>query len=292
MDLKTTHNTMDNKEIQDTLRLMTSDQADQRHLGWALLYSQHTQDELITFFEWVEEAAIKYDSVSETLRFVISGEIPRDKTLRLFKTRFRASCTQGGLINDRYNPLEEYRNKYCKSININTNDDTGADLSKVICLEHLNVNNHNECIYTTPKSKVERLTIRGEDTLSKIDLDYFDSLKEVSITAYIGGDDILLTQEHMDKLSKLKCKKLYFRFCNIPLLSSDVIFDISKNEHIKIISFNHCRGGIDLRYLIGGSPKKIYRKHPKHVYFEGCSMDIFNEGDFKRAGNIIDTRKW
>ncbi len=93
----------------------------------------------------------------------------------------------------------------------------------------------------------------------------------------------------MDKLSKLKCNKLYFKFCNIP---SGVIFDISKNEHIKIISFDHCSGEIDLQYLIGGSPKKIYRKHPKHVYFEGCTMNIFNEFNFKKAGNTIDIRKW
>ncbi len=174
MDLKTTHNMMDNKEIQDTLSLMTSDQADQRYLGWQLLYSQHTQDELIMFFGWVERIAFGYDKVSETLKFVTSGEIPNEKTLNIFKRKFRASCVQGGLVNDRYNPLEEHRNKYCKSININTNDDIGADLSKLICLEHLNVNKHNDCIYTAPESKVERLTIRGEDTLSKIDLDYFD----------------------------------------------------------------------------------------------------------------------
>lgn len=194
-------------------------------------------------------------------------------------------CSRG-LVNDRYNPLEEHRNKYCKSINISVNDDIGADLSKVICLEHLNINSHNECIYTAPKSKVERLTIRGEDTLSKINLDYFESLKQVSITTYIGGDDVLLTQEHMDKISKLKCKKLYFKFCNIP---SGVIFDISKNEHIKVISFNHCSGEIDLQYLIGGSPKKIYRKH---AYFEGCVMNIKNEESFKKTGNTIDIRKW
>lgn len=97
IQLKTTHD-MDNKEIQDTLSLMTSDQADQRYLGWQLLYSQYTQDELITFFEWVERIAFGYDKVSETLKFVTSGDIPNEKTLNIFKRKFRASCVQGGWL--------------------------------------------------------------------------------------------------------------------------------------------------------------------------------------------------